>query len=96
MEPGGGTLSGDGETMNITAKTDGGGAVRLNEKDGVWASYRVAGVSGVPASPLFYAGIQLQDGRSMQFFFNRDTNLVVVDVIDKDANGGVEILRRKV
>ena len=38
---------------------------------------------------------KLSDGRTVQFFVNSDTRLIVVDVIDKDEHGGVEILRWK-
>lgn len=80
--------------MEVTAVTDKGGAVRLNSAHKVWASYAVAGVGNLPRSELFYAGVGLPDGRRINVFVNRETGLIVVDVIDADDNGGTEILRR--
>jgi hypothetical protein len=80
--------------VQITAVSKQGGAVKLNAKHGVWASYSVARVADLPASEILYAGATLQDGRRVQFFLNRETGLVVVDVIDKNDKGGVEILRQ--
>ena len=79
--------------VEITAETPQGGAVKLNTKHGVWASYCVAQVGDLPPSEILYAGAKLKDGRRVQFFLNRETGLVVVDVIDKNGKGGVEILR---
>jgi hypothetical protein len=36
----------------------------------------------------------LDDGRTISLFVNRDTNLVVLDVVDADEEGGVEVYRR--
>lgn len=47
-------------------------------------------------SPTRHAWQELPDGRTVQFFVNVETNLVVVDVIDADAKGGIEILRRTI
>lgn len=82
--------------MKINAKTDKGGAVLLNEEHHVWASYAVARVGDQPPPDILYAGAMLDDGRRVQFFLNRETGLVVVDVIDAEGSGGVEILRRTV
>jgi hypothetical protein len=76
--------------VKIRCSTNGGGAVSLNSKHHVWASYRVAGVADKPKPELLYAGAQLRDGRSVQLFLNRETNLIVVDVIDRGGRGGVE------
>lgn len=48
------------------------------------------------SSPTRYAWQDLPDGRSLQFFVNVQTGLVVVDLIDADEEGGTEILRRNV
>ena len=56
-------------------------------KDGSWASYDVH-------PGIMYSGVTLPDGRAVQFFCNRETGLIVVDVIDKNKKGGREILRR--
>jgi len=82
--------------MKVTARTRGGGAVKFSSKHGVWASYKVAGVADLPTPEIFYAGAKLPDGRRIQFFLNRETNLVVVDVIDRSGRSGTEIVRRKV
>lgn len=82
--------------MKVNAKTDQGGAVVLNEQHHVWASYAVARVGDQPPPEILYAGATLDDGRRVQFVLNRETNLIVVDVIDANGSGGVEILRRTV
>jgi hypothetical protein len=80
--------------MQVNCETAKGGAVELNKEHGVWASYAVATAGDLPPAEILYAGAKLSDGRRIQFFLNRETNLVVVDVIDKNGKGGVEILRR--
>jgi hypothetical protein len=82
--------------MKIRCKTRKGGSVTFNTKDGAWASYAVAGVKGLPTPELFYSGIKLPDGRSVQLFVNRETGLIVVDVVDKGGKGGCEVYRRNV
>ena len=83
------------DDMKVVCETKDGGSVQFSEKDGVWASYAVAG--GLSEAPeLFYAGVGLPDGRSVNLFVNRETGLVVVDVVDPDGKAGVEVLRRKV
>ncbi len=47
-------------------------------------------------SPCRHAWVELPDGRMVKLFVNIETSLVVVDVIDADENGGIEILRRHV
>jgi hypothetical protein len=79
--------------MKIQCQTKKGGSVRLNEKHGVWASYAVAGVAGLPPSDIFYAGATLANGRQVQFFLNRESGLVVVDVMARHGHGGNEVLR---
>ena len=80
----------------VTANSKKGGAVTLNEQHGVWASYAVAGVFSHDPQELFYAGIKLPDGRGISLFVNRENGLIVVDVVDKDGEGGVEVFRRMV
>ena len=82
--------------IKVTAVTDKGGAVRINEEHGVWASYAVATAGDLPPAELLMAAGKLPDGRQVQFFLNRQTGLVVVDVIDKGGRSGCEILRRTV
>lgn len=85
-------VAGRGLTINaVTAK---GGAAVFNAKHGVWASYAVATAGELPPPEVFYAGAKLPDGRTVQFFLNRETGLVVVDVLGKDGHGGTEILRQ--
>ena len=45
---------------------------------------------------IFRAETTTKQGHILQFFFNRETNLVVVDVIHKNEKGGNEILRRTI
>lgn len=47
-------------------------------------------------SPCRYAWIDLPDGRTVSLFVNIDTALIVVDVVDANEKGGIEILRRNV
>jgi len=77
----------------MNTKIETGKAVTLNKKHGVWASYAVAGVQGFPPPEILYAGAKLNNGKRVQFFLNRETNLIVVDVIDKNDKGGVELMR---
>ena len=79
--------------IQITAETKKGGAVKLNTRQGVWASYAVATTGDTPPPEVLYAGARLLDGRAVQFFLNRETGLVVVDVVDARGAGGREILR---
>ena len=39
------------------------------------------------------SSIKLFDGRTLNIFFNRATELLVVDVLDADENGGNEFVR---
>lgn len=43
---------------------------------------------------IFRAETTTQDGHSVQFFFNRETNLLVVDIVHKNERGGNEVLRQ--
>jgi len=79
--------------MDINCTTQQGGSVTLNTDHGVWASYAVAGVAGLPPAEILYAGATLQDGRHVQFFLNRQTGLICVDIINTDGRSGTEILR---
>ena len=83
-------------TIVIKSTTDKGGSVTLNAEHGVWASYAVASVADIPPAELFYAGVRMNDGRHLSLFFNRETNLLVVDVVRKDDRGGNEIVRMNV
>jgi len=85
-----------GHGMTINAVTNKGGAAVFNAKHGVWASYAVATAGDLPPPEVFYAGAKLPDGRTVQFFLNRETGLVVVDVLGEDGRGGTEILRQTV
>ena len=79
----------------ITAETEQGGAVILNEGRKIYASYAVAGVADLPRPGILYSGGLLPDGRKIEFFLNADTGLVVIDIIDKKGKGGTEILRKQ-
>jgi hypothetical protein len=76
--------------MKVTAETKDGGAVVLNERDGVYASYRVAEMG----DPLLLVGARLRNGKHIQFFLNREIGLVVVDIVNRGGKSGTEILRR--
>jgi hypothetical protein len=79
--------------MDIKCTTEKGGSVSLNAGHQVWASYAVAGVAERPPAELLYAGAALEDGRSVQFFLNRETGLICVDIIGTDGRSGTEVLR---
>jgi hypothetical protein len=79
--------------VKVNCETAKGGAVELNKDHGVWASYAVARVGAIPPSEIFYAGIKLPDGKSVSLFVNRETGLIVVDVINRKGTGGNEVLR---
>jgi hypothetical protein len=73
--------------MTIQYKTEKGGCVELIHAHGVWISYAVS------KPELLYCGITLPNDRQVQFFVNRETGLMVVEVIAPDRRGGNEILR---
>ena len=53
------------------------------------------GGCGETLSPeLHHVWIPLKNGKSLQFFVNEDTGLVVLDVVNKRGNGGCEYVRR--
>ena len=79
--------------MKIQCRTKKGGCVRLNAKHGVWASYAVASVADFPPPEILYAGVTLPNGRQIQFFANRESGLVVVDIMAPNGKGGNEVLR---
>lgn len=74
--------------MFVTHVSNKGGSVTLNEKHGVSCSYAVES-----ESELLHTWITLPNGRQVQFFVNRETGLVVVDIINKKGTGGNEICR---
>lgn len=79
--------------MKIQCTTKKGGSVQLNKGHGVWASYAVAGVADLPRPEILYAGVTLPNGRHVQFFANRESGLVVVDIMRAGMSGGNEVLR---
>lgn len=79
--------------IKVTAETENGGAVVFNDRHGAWASYAVAGVSGLPRLPILYANVKDKSGKDVQFFYNRDSGLIVVELIDRKGGSGVELLR---
>ena len=45
---------------------------------------------------LFTVSTKTRQGHTLQFFFNPETDLVVIDVIHKSDRGGNEILRQHI
>jgi hypothetical protein len=85
--------------MKVRVNTKNGGAVEFCDKPLVWAAFYYDGLGTGKRKlnkDLLFAHADLNDGRRVSFFLNRATGLVVVDVIDKTDEGGVEILRRVV
>ena len=79
--------------MKIQCRTMKGGSVQLNKGHGVWASYAVAGVGDLPRPEILYAGVTMPNGRQVQFFANRESGLVVVDIMAPSNRCGNEVLR---
>ena len=80
--------------LSIDSVTDKGGSVVLNRKHGVMCSYAVAGLgTDDNTSELLYSWITLPSGKQVQFFVNRESGLVVVDIVNKKGTGGNEVLR---
>jgi len=79
--------------MNIQCTTRKGGSIQINKQHGVWASYAVAGVADMPPPEILYSGATLPNGRQVQFFLNRESGLIVVDIMAPDRRGGNEVLR---
>jgi hypothetical protein len=79
--------------MKVQCRTKKGGSVQLSKSHGVWASYAVAGVADLPRPEILYAGMTLPNGRQVQFFANRESGLVVVDIMTAGQCGGNEVLR---
>jgi len=77
--------------IKINCETSKGGAVEFG-KD-AWASYAVATAGDLPPAELFYANVSLLGGKSVQMFVNRETGLLVVDIINKGGKSGTEIVR---
>ena len=71
---------------DITVQTS--NQVNLHNKHGVTASY-----DSFSGNDTFHAGINLPNGKRVTFFVNRDTGLVVVDIINKSGKSGNEIVR---
>jgi hypothetical protein len=88
--------SGEKQMIKVNCETSKGGSVEFNKSHGVSASYAVVSVGDIPPAEIFYAWLKLPNGKRLQLFVNRETGLVVVDVIDKNDKGGIEILRRNV
>ena len=79
--------------MKIQCRTKKGGSVQINKEHGVWASYAVASVADYPPPEILYAGVTMSNGRQIQFFANRESGLVVVDIMAPNRRGGNEVLR---
>ena len=79
--------------MRIQCRTRKGGSVRLSVSHGVYASYAVSGVGSMPKLELLYAGAKLPNGRRVEFFLNRESGLVVVEIIAPHGQGGNEVVR---
>ena len=46
--------------------------------------------------PCRHAYVKLPDGRTVSLFVNIETNLVVLDIVNKNERGGIEVYRRAV
>jgi hypothetical protein len=61
-------------------------------KKGIFARVR-DGYAYVQWDPLVCHSVVMPDGRTVQFFLNMESRLIVVDVFDADERGGVEYAR---
>ena len=68
------------------------GQVVLHKRHSVTASYGPVQGDGWK-NYLFHSGVNLPNGRRVAFFVNRETGVVVVDIIAKSGNRGNEVLR---
>ena len=57
-------------------------------------SANFGGVGETLSPELHLVWVPLKNGRSLQFFVNETTGLVVLDVVNKRGNGGCEHVRR--
>ena len=79
--------------VKVNCETKSGGAVTLNEQHGVRASYAVASAGGMEPRQILYVWINLSGGRTLQVFVNRETELFVADIVNKDGKSGTEVVR---
>lgn len=68
-------------------------SVELFSDHKLTASYHIHKITDV-RTPILNVGIKMRDGRMLQIFFNRESSLLVVDVVAKHGMGGNEIVRR--
>lgn len=40
--------------------------------------------------------VETPQGNTLQFFYNPENNLVVVDLVAKNEQGGIELMRQKI
>lgn len=57
---------------------------------------RYTAIGKTPEPSIVHHTITLHDGRIVSLFVNRDTNLVVLDIVDTNERGGFEVYRRTV
>lgn len=80
-------------TLQVNCVTDKGGSVLFNKEHKVWASYAVATAGDLAPPELFYANLLLPNGKTVQFFANRESGLVTVNIVNKKGDGGNEVCR---
>lgn len=68
-------------------------SVQLHVGHDVTASYQIPKLNDI-TTPILNVGLKMRDGRRLAIFFNRESGLLVVDVIAKHGKGGNEIVRR--
>ena len=65
----------------------------IHKEHGVSVNYYHVDHADEKSNMLLNCNITLPNGRNVQFFVNRDTGLIVVDVVAKSGNSGNEVLR---
>ena len=90
----------NGDNMKIHYKQKDGAGISFYKKRHVSASYTYRGLKSsdgnVWHADILRAGATLNNGQHVEFFLNRATGLVVVDVLRKGGRSGMELLRQTI
>jgi hypothetical protein len=65
----------------------------IDNEHGITTTYYHVDFSDGKRNHLLHCSAKLPNGKTVTFFVNRDTNLVVVDIIAKNGKSGNEVLR---
>ena len=82
------TQTNESNMISIKCENDVGGCVGIGKE--VTCSY------GVTSPGLLYTWVKLPNGKTVSLFVNVETNLVVLDICNKDGQTGTEVYRANV